>query len=412
MEKTVLVIGAGGVGGVVVHKCAQSNDIMGNICIASQTLEKCDDIIETVHEKDNLKDKSKKLYSRELKIEGEDDIASVAKVIEEVNPNIIINVATPECNLPIIDACLETGVAYIDTSACDDEEDEMPYPWYEGHEWARRDKFKEKGLTAVLSAGFDPGVVNTYCAYAAKHHFDKIDTIDIMDVNAGDHGRFFATNFDPETNLTEILEDGGYWEDRQWKECKHHTVSRSYDFPVVGEREVYLMGHDEIHSLSVLFDANTIRFWMGFSEHYINVFNVLKNCGLLNWSPIEVDGQAVAPLEVLGKCLPEPSELAQNYTGLTCIGNLVKGQKNGEEKEIFVYNICDHEQCYKEVGSQAISYTAGVPAVAAAILINQGQWDVKTMANVEELDPDPYLDMLKKLGLPTRVRNGAMDAAL
>jgi len=377
MEKTVLVIGAGGVGGVVVHKCAQNNDIMGNICIASQTLEKCDDIIETVHEKDNLKDKSKKLYSKELVIGGEDDIESVVKVIEEVNPNIVINVATPECNLPIIDACLETGVAYIDTSAGDEDHVEYnPYPWYEGLEWARRDKFKEKGLTAVLSAGFDPGVVNAYCAYAAKHHFDKIDTIDIMDVNAGDHGRFFATNFDPETNLTEILEDGGYWEDRQWKECKHHTVSRSYDFPVVGEREVYLVGHEEIHSLSVLFDADTIRFWMGFSEHYINVFNVLKNCGLLSCSPIEVDGQAVAPLEVLGKCLPEPSELAQNYTGLTCIGNLVKGQKNGDEKKIFVYNICDHEQCYKEIGSQAISYTAGVPAVAAAILINQGQWDV------------------------------------
>jgi len=410
MEKTVLVIGAGGVGEVVVQKCAQNNDILGNICIASRTVEGCDEIIEGVYEKNNLKDKSKELYSKALSIIDDTDTESVVNVIKEVDPNIVINAAIPECNMPILDACLETGVAYIDTSCCDEEF--MEYPGYEGCEWARKSKFKEKGLTAVLSVGFDPGIVNAYCAYAVKHHFDKIDTIDILDVNAGDHGRFFAPNFDPETNLTEILEDAGYWENRQWKECKHHTVSRSYDFPVVGEREVYLVGHEEIHSLSVLFDADTIRFWMGFSEHYINVFNVLKNCGLLSWSPIEVDGQAVAPLEVLGKCLPEPSELAQNYTGLTCIGNLVKGQKNGEDKQIFVYNTCDHEECYKEIGSQAISYTAGVPAVAAAILINQGQWDVKTMVNVEELDPDPYLDMLKKLGLPTRVKNGTMDAAL
>jgi len=413
MEKTVLVIGAGGVGDVVVHKCAQNNDILGDICLASRTLEHCDEIIEGVHEQNNLKDTSKKLYSKNLEIEDDEDVESVVEVIKEVNPNMVINVAIPECNLTIMDACLETGVAYIDTSACEDEYAEyMPYPWYEGHEWDRKDKFKEKGLTAVLSAGFDPGVVNAYCAYAAKHHFDKIDTIDIMDVNAGNHGQFFATNFDPETNLTEILENPGYWEDRQWKECKHHTISRTYDFPVVGEHKVYLMGHDEIHSLPAFIDANSIRFWMGFSDHYINVFNVFENCGLLNWNPIEVEGETVIPIEVLAACLPDPTELAPNYTGLTCIGNLVKGEKAGKEKEVFIYNICDHEECYKEVGSQAISYTAGVPAVAAAILIAQGAWDVKTMANVEELDPDPFLDLLKKMGLPTRVKTGEVDEAL
>jgi len=413
MEKTVLVIGAGGVGEVVVHKCAQNNDILGNICLASRTLENCDEIIEGVHEDDNLKDKSKKLYSKELEIEDEDDVESVVEVIKAVNPNIVINVAIPECNMAIMDACLETGVAYIDTSACEEEYgDYMPYPWYEGHEWARKGKFKEKGLTAVLSVGFDPGVVNAYCAYAVKHHFDKIDTIDIMDVNAGDHGQFFATNFDPETNLTEILEDPGYWEDRKYQECKHHTVSRTYNFPVVGEHKVYLMGHDEIHSLPAFIDANSIRFWMGFSDHYINCFNVLKHCGLLNWNPIEVDGDAVIPIEVLAECLPDPTDLAPNYTGLTCIGNLIKGEKDGKEKEIFIYNLCDHQECYKEVGSQAISYTAGVPAVAAAILIDQGPWDVKTMVNVEELDPDPFLDLLKKMGLPTRIKIGENDVEL
>jgi len=418
MEKTVLVIGAGGVGEVVVHKCAQNNDILGNICIASRTVETCDEIIEGVHEQDehgqsNLKDQSKKLYSKELKIKDEKDIESVIKVIKEVDPYIVINLASPECNMAIMDACLETGVAYIDTSAGDENSiDYVEYPWYERWEWKRKSKFKEKGLTAILSVGFDPGVVNVYCAYAVKHHFDKIDTIDIMDVNAGDHGKFFATNFDPETNLIEILEDPGYWEDKQYKECKHHSISRTYNFPVVGEYKVYLMGHDEIHSLPTFIDANSIRFWMGFSDHYINCFNVLKNCGLLNWNPIKIDDKEVIPIEVLAACLPDPTELAPNYTGLTCIGNLIKGEKDGKEKEIFIYNICDHQECYKEVGSQAISYTAGVPAVAAAILIAEGVWDVKKMVNVEELDPDPFLDLLKKMGLPTRVKTEENDQEL
>lgn len=411
MEKTVLVIGAGGVGEVVVQKCAQNNDILGNICIASRTVEGCDAIIEEVYKKNNVKDQSKELYSKALSIIDDTDTESVVNVIKEVDPNIVINAAIPECNMPILDACLETGVAYIDTSCCDEEF--MEYPWYEGCEWARKSKFKEKGLTAVLSVGFDPGIVNAYCAYAVKHHFDKIDTIDILDVNAGDHGKFFATNFNPETNLTEILEDAGYWEDGEYKECKHHTISRTYDFPVVGEHKVYIVGHDEIHSLPTFIDANSIRFWMGFSDHYINCFNVLKNCGLLNWNPITLDvGKEVVPLEVLAACLPDPTELAPNYTGLTCIGNLIKGEKDGKEKEIFIYNTCDHQECYKEVGSQAISYTAGVPAAAAAILIAEGVWDVKTMVNVEELDPDPFLDLLKKMGLPTRVKIGENDVEL
>jgi len=411
MGKAVLVIGAGGVGEVVVQKCAQNNDILGNICIASRTLQDCNEIIKRVHEKNNLKDKSKELYSKELSIEDDNDTESILKVIKEVDPDIVINVTIPDFNMPILDACHEAGVAYIDTSCCDEED--MPYPWYEGCEWARKDKFKAKGITAVLSVGFDPGVVNAYCAYAAKHHFDKIDTIDIMDVNAGNHGKFFATNFDAETNLTEILEDAGYFENGEYKECQHHTISRTYDFPVVGEHKVYIVGHEEIHSLPTFIDANSIRFWMGFNDHYINVFNVLKNCGLLNWDPIPLDvDKEVVPLEVLAACLPEPTQLAPNYTGRTCIGNLIKGEKDGKEKEIFIYNTCDHEECYEEVGSQAISYTAGVPAVAAAILISQGLWDARTMVNVEELDPDPFLDLLKTMGLPTRVRIGETDEAV
>jgi saccharopine dehydrogenase-like NADP-dependent oxidoreductase len=403
VKKNVLILGAGGVAHVVAHKCAQQNAILGNICIASRTLAKCEKIIESVHRKNNLADPTQKLYAKQV---DATQTAELVKLIQDTQSSIVINVASNFINMPIMDACLEAGVDYIDTSVCDDINTiNVPYPWYAHFEWPKKALFKEKGLTAILSVGFDPGVVNAYCAYAIKHEFDKINIIDILDVNAGDHGKFFATNFDPETNLREILEHAGYWEDRQWKECEHHSQSLRYDFPVVGEHQLYLTGHEEIHSMSVNLDVDTIRFWMGFSEHYINCFNVLEKIGLLNHKPITTaEGVEVVPLKVLKACLPDPSSLAPGYTGKTCIGNLIKGIKGGEEKSIFIYNICDHEQCYQEVEAQAISYTAGVPPVAAAILVANGEWDVKTMVNVEELNPDPFINLLNEIGLPTEVK--------
>jgi len=403
VKKNVLVIGAGGVGSVVVHKCAQNNDVLGDICIASRTVEKCNNIIESVLRKNNLKDKTSRLYARPL---DASKIDNVVKVIEETQSEIVINVGTVFINQTIMDACLEAGAAYIDTAVTEDiNVMNAPYPWYAASDWKRKPLFKEKGLTAILGAGFDPGVVNAYCAYALKHEFDRINIIDILDVNAGDHGQYFSTNFDPEINLREIQEIAGYWEDKEWKECEHHTKSMSYQFPEVGEHKLYLMGHDEVHSLSVNLEVEAIRFWMGFSEHYINCFTVLENIGLLNHKTIKTaEGLEVVPLKVVKACLPDPASLAKGYTGKTCIGNLIKGEKEGKNKEMFIYNICDHQQCYDEVEAQAISYTAGVPPVAAAMLIANGEWDVKKMVNVEELDPDPFLDLLKEMGLPTSIR--------
>ena len=403
LNSNVLVIGAGGVGAVVVHKCAQNNDILGDICIASRTLHKCQAIVESVHRKGSLQDQSKKLTARAL---DASKINNVVQLIQETQSRIVINVGTAFINTVIMDACLEAGAAYIDTAVSEDIDIiNAPYPWYAEYDWKRKPLFAEKGLTAILGAGFDPGVVNAYCAYALKHELDKINVIDIMDVNAGEHGKYFSTNFDPEINLREILEDVGYWKDREWKECGHHDISISYNFPVAGEQKVYLMGHDEVHSLSINLNVDTVRFWMGFSEHYLNCFNVLKNIGLLSHKPITTaEGQEVIPLKVVKACLPDPSSLAANYSGKTCIGTRIQGEKEGQEKNLFIYNICDHQECYDEVESQAISYTAGVPPVAAAILIAQGTWDVRKMVNVEELDPDPFLDRLKSMGLPTSIR--------
>jgi len=402
MKNNILILGAGGVANVVAHKCAQHNDILGNICLASRTLSKCDAIIDSVHRKNNLKDASKTLYSRQIDAM---DIDATAQLIKDTHSEIVINVGSPFINMSVLQACLKTGAAYIDTAIHEDPDKicENP-PWYANYEWKYLDACKEKGLTAILGAGFDPGVVNAYCAYAVKHYFDTIDSIDIMDVNAGDHGKYFATNFDPEINFREFTGQVWTWIEGKWVSKAVHSEKQNYTFPVVGEQTIYLTGHDELHSLSKNIKADTIRFWMGFGDHYINCFNVLKNIGLLSEQPVTTaEGLEVVPLKVVKACLPDPASLAENYTGKTCIGNLVKGQKNGEEKEIFIYNTCDHKACYEEVESQAISYTAGVPATAAAILIANESWDVKHMVNVEELDPDPFIELLDKMGLSTEI---------
>ena len=400
-KKNVLLIGAGGVSHAAAHKIAQHNDVFGKIYIASRTLSACTAILESIERKGNYKDASNKITARSIDVF---DAPALIKLIKDLEADIVINLASAFCNMAILDACIEAGAAYIDTAIHEDPAKvcENP-PWYANYEWKRRDICAEKKVTAVLSAGFDPGVVNAYAAYAQKHYFDKIDTIDIMDVNAGNHGKYFATNFDPEINFREFHKVWTYI-DRKWVERVPHTERWDYDFPVVGKRAVYLTGHDELHSLSRNIDANSIRFWMGFSDHYLNVFGVLKKLGLLSEHPVKTaEGLEVVPLKVVKACLPDPKTLAENYTGNTCIGNLVKGTKDGKRREIFIYNVCDHKLCYEEVEAQAISYTAGVPAVAAAILIANGSWDCKKMVNVEELDPDPYIDLLNKIGLPTEV---------
>lgn len=402
MKKNVLIIGAGGVAHVTAHKAAMNNDVLGDICIASRTQSKCDEIIKSIGRKKHINDKSKKLYSRQLDALN---ISATAKLIKETNSEIVINLGSAFVNMSVLEACLATGAVYLDTAIHEEPDKvcENP-PWYANYEWKRKDRCKEKGLTAILGVGFDPGVVNAYCALAVKRYFDKIDTIDIMDVNAGSHGKYFSTNFDPEINFREFIKVWT-WIDRKWKEYPTHSVKRTYNFPVAGSQPIYLNGHDELHSLSKNIDANSIRFWMGFGDHYINVFTVLRTLGFLSHLPVTLTtGQKVVPLKVVKALLPDPKTLAPGYTGKTCIGNFVRGWKNGKKREVFIYQVSDHKKCYQEVESQGISYTAGVPPVAAAMLVAQGVWDPKTMVNVEELDPEPFIKILDKIGLPTDVK--------
>ena len=416
MKKNVLIVGAGGVAHVAAHKAAMNNELLGDICIASRTLSKCDEIIESVKRKGHVQNSANKLYSRQIDAL---DIPEMVKLIKISNSMIVINLGQAFLNMSILEACLETGAVYIDT-AIQEEPDkvcETP-PWYANYEWKRKDRCAERGLTAILGAGFDPGVVNAYCALAAKRYFDQIDTIDILDVNAGSHGKYFATNFDPEINFREFVKVWT-WIDRQWKEYPTHSVKRIYDFPVVGPCPIYLNGHDELHSLSKNIDANSIRFWMGFGDHYINVFTVLRTLGFLSHLPVKLaTGQEVVPLKVVNALLPDPQTLAPGYTGKTCIGNFVKGWKDGKAREVLIYQVSDHKRCYEEVESQGISYTAGVPPVAAAMLVAQGVWDPKTMVNVEELDPEPFIALLDRIGLPTDIKEiepggkGTFDGAV
>ena len=401
MKRNVLIIGAGGVAHVAAHKAAMHNDVLGDICIASRTVTKCEAILDSVRRKGHVKDSSKLLHARQLDAL---DVDATAALIRETDSQIVINLGTAFLNMSVLEACLATGAAYIDTaiheepdSVCEDP------PWYANYEWKRAQPCAAAGVTAILGAGFDPGVVNAYCALAVKEYFDTIDTIDIIDVNAGRHGRYFATNFDPEINFREFIKVWT-WIDREWREYPTHSVKRVWNFPVVGEQPVYLNGHDELHSLSRYIDADSIRFWMGFGDHYINVFTVLRTLGLLSHEPVTLaDGTEVVPLKVVKAVLPDPQTLAEGYTGKTCIGNVVKGTKDGAPREVFIHQISDHAEAFAEVESQGISYTAGVPPVAAAMLVADGTWDVGSMVNVEQLDPEPFLAILDRIGLPTEV---------
>ena len=403
MKKNVLIIGGGGVAQVVAHKSAQNNDILGKITLASRTVEKCEAIAKSVAEKGSMK------LAGTIQCYALDalDVAATAALIRETQSQIVINVGSAFINMSVLSACMETGAAYLDTAIHEEPNKicETP-PWYGNYEWKRKEACAEKKITAILGVGFDPGVVNAYAALAKQDYFDTIDSIDIIDINAGSHGQYFATNFDPEINFREFTGSVWSWQNSQWTQNKMFEVKRTDNLPVVGEQTSYMTGHDEIHSLSKNLDVPDIRFWMGFGEHYINVFTVLNNLGLLSEQPITTaEGQEVVPLKVVKAVLPNPASLAPNYTGKTCIGDLVKGKKDGKEREVFIYNVADHKEAYNEVGSQGISYTAGVPPVAAAILVAQGIWDVEKMVNVEELPPSPFLNLLNQMGLPTNIRD-------
>ncbi len=405
MKRNVLIIGAGGVAQVVAHKCAQNNDLLGDIHIASRTVAKCERILDSVREKGSLKVEGV-LQAHALNAM---DTAAVADLIRKTGVQIVINVGSAFVNMTVLEACIETGAAYMDTAIHEDPKKicETP-PWYGNYEWKRRERCAEKGVTAILGVGFDPGVVNAYARLAIDEYVPEPESIDIIDINAGSHGRWFSTNFDPEINFREFTGTVYSWQQGAWQSNKMFEVGKVWDMPVVGEQQTYMTGHDEVHSLSANYPQADVRFWMGFSDHYINVFTVLKNLGLLSEQPVKTaEGVEVVPLKVVKAVLPDPSSLAPDYTGKTCIGTLVKGKKDGKPAEVLVFNVADHKEAYNEVGSQGISYTAGVPPVAAAMLIADGTWDVGTMKNVEELDPKPFLAILNRIGLPTEIKDAS-----
>ncbi|GHE01660.1 saccharopine dehydrogenase [Defluviimonas sp. 20V17] len=410
MKRNVLIIGAGGVAQVVAHKCAHHNDVLGDLHIASRTKAKCDAIVASVQEKAAMKVPGP-FSTHQLDAM---DSAAVAALIRDTGCQIVINVGSAFINKYVLEACIETGAAYIDTAIHEEPDKicETP-PWYANYEWKRKEACREASVTAILGAGFDPGVVNAYARLAADDYVEEVESIDIVDINAGSHGKYFATNFDPEINFREFTGTVYAWQNGNWTENKMFEVGREWDLPVVGKQKAYMSGHDEIHSLAANYPQADVRFWMGFGDHYINVFTVLKSLGLLSEKPVTTaEGQEVIPLKVVKAVLPDPASLAPGYTGKTCIGDLVKGKTGGKPVEVFIYNVADHKDAYEEVGSQGISYTAGVPPVAAAILVAGGTWDTGTMVNVEELDPHPFLGLLNVMGLPTSIRDANGDRPL
>jgi saccharopine dehydrogenase (NAD+, L-lysine-forming) len=393
MSERVLIIGAGGVGGVVVHKCAQVPEVFGDITLASRTLARCENIRRQVRE----------LRGRDIQIAkvDADDVSQTVKLIRQVKPKLVINVALPYQDLPIMDACLETGVDYLDTANYEPPDvAKFEYKW----QWAYHERYRKAGIMGLLGSGFDPGVTNVFCAHAQKHLFDTIHTIDILDCNAGQHGHAFATNFNPEINIREITQRGRYWENGEWKEIDPLSESMMFDFPEVGAYKAYLLYHEELESLVKNIEGlRRIRFWMTFSDNYINHLRVLENVGMTRIDPVEFEGQKIVPLKFLKAVLPDPSSLGQRYEGKTVIGCLIEGEKAGKKKKVFIYNVCDHAAAYEEVRAQAISYTTGVPAVVGAEMMLTGTWRGQGVYNMEQLDPDPFMKTLSVRGLPWHV---------
>ena len=385
-----LIIGAGGVASVAIHKCCQNSEVFEEICIASRTLSKCDAI------KASLEGKTKTIIHT-AQVDA-DNVPELVELINKFKPEVVINLALPYQDLTIMDACLETKVHYVDTANYEPlDTAKFEYKW----QWAYREKFEKAGLTALLGSGFDPGVTGVFSAYAQKHYFDEINYIDILDANAGDHGYPFATNFNPEINIREITAPGSYWEEGKWVETEPLEIKRVYDFPEIGPKDMYLLHHEELESLGInIKGIKRIRFWMTFSQKYITHLNVLENVGMTSIEPIEFEGKQIVPLQFLKAVLPDPASLGPRTKGKTNIGCIFQGKKDGKDKTYYVYNVCDHEECYKEVGSQAISYTTGVPAMIGASLILRGLWKKPGVYNVEEFDPDPFMEELNKWGLP------------
>lgn len=384
-----LIIGCGGVASVAIHKCCQNSEVFSEICIASRTKSKCDAL------QAKLSGGKTKITTAQV---DADNVNQLINLINEVKPDIVINLALPYQDLTIMDACLATKTDYLDTANYEPlDTAKFEYKW----QWAYRDRFKDAGITAVLGCGFDPGVTGVFSAYAQKHQFDEINYIDILDCNAGDHGYPFATNFNPEINIREVSANGSYWENGKWVETKPMEIKRVYNFPEVGEKDMYLLHHEELESLGQnIKGIKRIRFFMTFGQSYLTHLKCLENVGMTSIEPIEFQGQKIVPLQFLKAVLPDPASLGPRTVGKTNIGCIFQGKKDGKDKTYYLYNVCDHQECYKEVGSQAVSYTTGVPAMIGAMMVLQGKWKKPGVYNVEEFDPDPFMDALNKWGLP------------
>lgn len=387
----VMIIGAGGVGQVVTHKCAQIPDVFTDICLASRTVSKCDAIAAQI---------DRPITTAQV---DADNVPELVALLESYKPDLVINVALPYQDLTIMDACLEYGCHYVDTANYEPRDvAKFEYKW----QWDYQDRFKEAGLFALLGSGFDPGVTNVYTAFALKHYFDEINELDIVDINGGDHGRHFATNFNPEINIREITAPCRHWENGTFVETPAMSMKKTFDCPDdVGIYTIYRMYHEELESLTR--HIPTIRkaqFWMSFSDNYLKHLEVLQNVGMTCIDPVLYNGQEIIPLQFLKAVLPDPGELGRSTRGRTCIGTLIKGMKDGAEKTVYIYNICNHEECYREVGSQAISYTTGVPAMIGAMMVLTGSWSGAGVYNMEQMDPDPFMEKLNIHGLPWTVK--------
>ena len=383
----VMIIGAGGVGQVVTHKCAQVPEVFSEIILASRAEEKCRKIADQIN---------RKIETAQV---DADNVPELTALIKKTKPDMVINVALPYQDLTIMDACLETGIHYLDTANYEPKDEaKFCYKW----QWEYQQKFKDRKLMGLLGSGFDPGVTNVFTAHALKHHFDEIHELDIIDCNAGDHGQPFATNFNPEINIREVTQRGKYWEDGEWIETDPLSVKKDFDFPEgIGVKKIYLMYHEELESLTKNIPTiKKARFWMTFSDNYLNHLKVLENIGMTRIDPVEYNGQEIIPLQFLKALLPDPASLGPLTKGKTCIGCLIKGIKDGREKKYYIYNICDHEEAYKEVRSQAISYTTGVPAMIGAKMMMTGKWMSNGIFNMEDNDPDPFMEDLNRYGLP------------
>ena len=390
----VLVIGAGGVGSVAVHKMASLPKVFSSITLASRRISSCDKIAKSVQERFGVKIETFEVDA--------DILEDTVSLLNKVKPDLLVNLALPYQDLVLMDACLKVGVHYLDTANYEPKDQaKFEYRW----QWEYQDRFQDAGLMALLGSGFDPGVTNIFTAWLKKHHFDTIETLDILDCNGGDHGHPFATNFNPEINIREVTAPARHWENGHWVETPALSHKKSFDFPSVGERNMYLMYHEELESLvKHLPEMKRARFWMTFGDAYLTHLEVLQNVGLTSIEPITYKGQEIIPLQFLKAVLPDPGGLGERTKGRTCIGNIVTGEKDGSRVTKYLFNVCDHEKCYREVGSQAVSYTTGVPAMIGAALMLQGVWQGKGVFNMEQMNPDPFMDMLSEHGLPWEVR--------